>query len=146
VSEWNLKQNNLGMHQSDMFPLRKGLNQGDTLWQLFLKFTLKYAITTFQVNLNWLKLNVTHRLFLLITLIHWGGRTYCNENIFVFLGDIKETVLDVKAYKSKYIMVYCDQNAGQSTVQRMVIVHLQYWNSSNICKKLNESKLYSRRN
>jgi len=60
-----------------------------------------------------LKLNVTHRPVLQITFIHWGGRTCCNENTFVFLGDIKETVLDVKAYKSKYIMVYRDQNAGQ---------------------------------
>jgi hypothetical protein len=36
------------------------------------------------------------------------------RNTDALLGDIKETGLDVEAYKSKYIIVYRDQNAGQS--------------------------------
>jgi hypothetical protein len=46
-------------------------------------------------------------------LIYWGAVHTVMTNRVTLLSDIKESGLDVKAYISKYIFMYCDQNAGQ---------------------------------
>jgi hypothetical protein len=47
---------------SDMFPIRNGLKQGDTLSPLLFYFALEYTIRRFQVIQDGLKLNTTHQL------------------------------------------------------------------------------------
>ena len=52
----------VGKNLSEMFPIRKGLKQGDALSPLLFNFALVYAIKRFQVNQDGLKLNGTHQL------------------------------------------------------------------------------------
>jgi hypothetical protein len=49
-------------HLSDMFPIKNGLKQGDTLKPLLFNFSLVYAIGRVQVNQDGLKLNGTRQL------------------------------------------------------------------------------------
>ena len=44
----------------DMFPVRKGLKEGDALSPLFFSFALEYAIRMSQVNQDDFKLNGIH--------------------------------------------------------------------------------------
>ena len=46
---------------SDLFPIRKGLKQGDVLSPLFFNFDLEYVIRNHQVIQEGLKLSGTHQ-------------------------------------------------------------------------------------
>ena len=47
----------VGIHLSEMFPIRNGLKQGDAVLPLFFNFTFDYAIRRVQINQDGLKLN-----------------------------------------------------------------------------------------
>jgi hypothetical protein len=53
----------IGKNLSDMFPIKKGLKQGDALYPLLFNFTIDYAIRKVPVNQDGLKLCGTHKSF-----------------------------------------------------------------------------------
>jgi len=52
----------VGKNESDIFPVRNGLKQGDALSPMLFNFALEYGIRRVQANQDGLKLNGTHRL------------------------------------------------------------------------------------
>jgi hypothetical protein len=54
----------VGKHLSNIFPIKKGLKQGDVLMPLLFNFALEYAIQEGSDNQDGLKLNDAHQLLI----------------------------------------------------------------------------------
>jgi len=100
---------------SDRFPIRNGLKQGDAVSPMFFNFALEYAIRRVQVNRDGLKLNGTHQLLayaddvnILVGSIHT-----LKENAEALVAATREIGLEVNADKTKYMVMFRDQNAGR---------------------------------
>jgi hypothetical protein len=82
-----------------------------------------------------LKFHVTHQLLVYTEDVNILGRSIHAiwKNTEALVVASKEIGLEVKAYKTKYIVLSLDQNAGQShTIEIDNIVPLKGWNCSNI--------------
>ena len=103
---------------SDMFPIRNGLKQGDSLSPLLFNFALQYAIRRVQVNQDGLKLNGTHQLLAYADDVDiLGGSVHTvKKNAEALAAATKEIGLEVNAHKTKYITVSRDQNEDEFTV------------------------------
>jgi hypothetical protein len=106
----------VGKHLSDSFPIQNGLKQGDALSPLLFNFALEYAIRKVQENQAGPKLNGTHLL-----LAYADSQNLLRENIDIInkntetlIDASKEVGLEVNIEKTKYMLVSCDQNAGQN--------------------------------
>ena len=106
----------VGKNLSDMFPNRNGLKQGDVLSPLLFNFALEYAIRRVQVNQDGLKLNGTHQLLAYADDVNiLGGSVHTvKENAEALLVATKEIGLEVNADKTKYMLMYRDQNERRS--------------------------------
>jgi hypothetical protein len=115
------------------------LKQGDALLPLLFNFTLEYAIRRVQVNQDGLKFNVTLQLLVYADDVNILDRSIhtIRKNTEALVVDSKEIGLEVKVYKTKYIVLSQDQSAGQSdTIKIDNIVPFKGWNHSNIWEKL----------
>jgi len=105
----------VGKHLSNMFLVRNGLKQGDALLPLLFNFTVEYTIGRVQVHQDELKLNGTHQLLVYANDVNIMGRSThtIKKNAEALVVASKETVLEVNAGKTKYMVISRDQNAGQ---------------------------------
>ena len=80
----------------------------------FFNFALEYAIRRVQVNQDGLKLNGTHQLLAYAddVIILGGSILTVKKNVEALVAPVKEIGPDVNAHKTKYMIVFRDQNAG----------------------------------
>jgi hypothetical protein len=92
------------------------LKQGYALSSLFFYFAIEYAIERFQVNQGGLKLNGTHQLLVYADDVAILGRSVqtLKKDTEALIVVHKESGLEVNAYKTMYIVISQDQNAGLS--------------------------------
>ena len=83
---------------------------------MLFNFTLEYTIRRVQVNQNGLKLNGTHQLLVYANDVNilGGSVQTVKENAEALIVASKETGLEVNADKTKYMVMFRDQNAGRS--------------------------------
>jgi hypothetical protein len=99
-----------------MFSTKNVSKRADALSPLFCIFPLGYAITRVQVNQAGLKLNVTHQPLVYADNVNIldGSVHTVKEITEALIVTSKETGLEVKADKTKYMVMSRDQNAGQT--------------------------------
>jgi hypothetical protein len=104
----------MGNNLFEMFPIGKGLKQGDALTQLFFNFALEYAIKRVQANLDRLKLNGTVQILAYandVTILG-GSVNTVKENAEALVVSTKEIGLQVNADKNNYMVIFRERNAG----------------------------------
>jgi len=124
----------VGKRLSDMFPIKNGLQQGDSLWPLLFTFALEYAIRRVQVSQDGLKLKGAHQLLAYANNINilGGSVPTVKKNTEALVVAGKENVLEVNVDKTKYMVMSRDQNTERSHNIILIIVPLKGWNSSNV--------------
>ena len=92
------------------------MKQGYALSPLLFNFALEYAIRRVQVNQYGLKLNGTHQLLAYADDVNiLGGIMHTlKENAEALVAATREIGLEVSADKTKYVVMYRDQNAGRN--------------------------------
>jgi hypothetical protein len=116
-----------------MFPIKNGLQQGNSLWPLLFTFALVYAVRRVQVNQDGLKLKGTHQLLAYaddINILGISVRPVKKKQALIDAS--KENILEVNADKTKYMVMSRDQITERSHNIILIIVPLKGWNSSNI--------------
>jgi hypothetical protein len=106
----------VGKHLSDTFPIKNGLKKGEAVSPLLFNLALKYAIRSVQANEEGLKLNGTHQLLVYADNVNiLGGSVHAiKKNTEAVVVASKEIGLEVNAEKTKYMVMSCNQNAGQN--------------------------------
>ena len=106
----------VGKCASEMLPINNGFIQGDVLWPFLLHFALGYAIRRVQENQDGLKLNGAHQLLVYADDVNIWSRSVhtVRKDIEALVVVSKEIGLEVNADKTKYMVIYPDQNARQS--------------------------------
>ena len=115
---------------------------------MFFNFVLDYANRRLQVNKDGLKLNSTLQLLVYAYYVNiFGGRVHTiKENAGAVIFANKESGLEVNVDKTKYMVMYRDQNEGRShnietdNNSFEMVEEFKFWN------KFNKSKFYSGRN
>jgi hypothetical protein len=92
------------------------LKQGHALSPPLFNFPLEYANWRVQVNQNGLKLNVTHQLLAYADDVNiLGGSVHAvKKNTQASVAATKGIGLEVNGDKTKYMVMFRDQNAGRN--------------------------------
>jgi hypothetical protein len=104
----------VGKYLPNVFLIRNGLQQGDTLLPLLFNFALEYAIRRVRVNQDGVKLNSTRQLLVYADDVNILGRSVrtIRKNAEALAVASRENVLEVNADKTNYMDVSRDHNAG----------------------------------
>jgi hypothetical protein len=104
----------VGKHLSDIFPIKCGLQQGDTLLPLLFNFALEYAIGRVHGKQDGWKLDGKQQLLVYAEDVNiLGGSMHTiRKYTDALVVASKQNGLEVNADKTKYILVSLDQNAG----------------------------------
>jgi len=90
---------------------------------LLFNFALEYTVRRVQVNQDGLKLNGTHHLLAYADYVNTcilGGSVHTvKENAEALVVATKEIGLEVNADKTKYMIMFRDQNAGRSHIMQI---------------------------
>ena len=105
----------VGKNLCDMFPLRNGLKQGAAPSLLLFNCALGYAIRSVQVIQDGLKLKGLRQFLIYADDDNILGVSVhaVEENAEALVMASKETGLEVNTDKSKYMVIYGDQNGGR---------------------------------
>jgi hypothetical protein len=105
----------VGQHLSDTFPIKNCLKDGDVLSSLLFNCALEYANCRVQVNQNALKLNGTYQFLVYAHDFNiLGGSLHNTKNTEPLVVASKKSGLEINADKTKYMVMFRDQNAGRS--------------------------------
>jgi len=115
---------------------------------LLFNFIIEYAIRRVQLNKDGLKLNGTHQLLVYVDYVNiFGGSLQTlKEHADAVVVANKETELEVKVDKSKYMVMSRDQSVGRShniEIDNNSLGRVEEFKFGN---KFNKSKFYSERN
>jgi hypothetical protein len=105
----------VGKHLPNSFPIQNGLRQGDALSLLF-SFAVEYVFRKVQENQMGLKLNGTYQFLAYVDDMNLLGNNIetIKRSTGTLIDASKEVGLEVNVEKIKYMLVSCDQNAGQN--------------------------------
>jgi hypothetical protein len=102
----------IGKYLSDNFHIQNGLKQGDALSPLLFNFALECVIRKVLEIQVGLKLNETNQL-----LVYADDVNLLGDNIDTMNKNTetsKEVDLEKNVEKTKYMLLYCQQNAAQN--------------------------------
>jgi len=110
-----------------LFPIRKGLKQGDALSPFLLNSPLEYAIRRVQINQDGLNLKGKHQLLVYADDVKMLGESVhtIKENAEDLVVASKEFGLEVNMDKTKYMVKSSDQNAGRSHNRKLITIPLK---------------------
>jgi hypothetical protein len=103
-------------HFSDNFPSQNDLKQRSTLSPLFFNFALDYDIRKVQENQVGLKINGIHQLLAYADGVNLQGDNIdtIKRNTETSIDASKEIGLEINVEKTKYILLFRNQNAYQN--------------------------------
>jgi hypothetical protein len=115
---------------------------------MLFNFALEYAIRRVQVNQDALKLNVINQLLAYADDVNILGGSIHNlkENSETLVAATREIGLELSAYKTKYMVMSRDQNAGRIHILRMDNSTFERVEEFKYLGNFNTPKFYSGRN